>query len=292
MKTMSTWACVLLMCGACSQNELTENENNEQALAKEFKASIEACDTRTYMQDGKLLRWTEDDRISLFNGSTLNRQFRFKGETGDNGGTFGMVENEFGTGNELERNYAVYPYNEKSRISEEGVMTLTLPATQSYAANSFGLGANTMVAVTESVDDTFLNFKNVGGYLKLMLYGDNVTVKSITLKGNNGEKIAGKASVTYPFGSVPAVAMNENATAAITLDCGEGVKVGSTSATATAFWLVVPPTAFTGGFSITIANTAGGEMMKSTTKAFSIERNTIKPMSAFELKDFTTSSSR
>ena len=85
MKTMSTWACVLLMCGACSQNELTENENNEQALAKEFKASIEACDTRTYMQDGKLLRWTEDDRISLFNGSTLNRQFRFKGETGDNG---------------------------------------------------------------------------------------------------------------------------------------------------------------------------------------------------------------
>ena len=119
MKAMSTWACLLLLCGACTQNELTEYRSGLNLTTK-FSASIETCDTRTYMQDGKLLRWTEDDRISLFNGSTLNRQFRFKGETGDNSGTFGMVENGVGTGSKLERNYAIYPYFRWRSLCQDG----------------------------------------------------------------------------------------------------------------------------------------------------------------------------
>lgn len=42
-----------------------------------------------------------------------------------------------------------------------------------------------MTAIT---DDYFFAFKNVGGYLSLRLYGDNVSVSRITIKGNNGEK--------------------------------------------------------------------------------------------------------
>ena len=151
---------------------------------------------------------------------------------------------------------------------------------------SFGLGANTMVAATQNTDDTFLAFKNVGGYLKLSLYGTDVTVKSITLKGNNGEKIAGKATITHSYGSNPSVTMAEEATDEITLDCGAGVTVGSTAETATDFWIVVPPTTFAGGFTITITDKYNGVFNKITTKQFLIERNNIHPMSAVELSNF------
>ena len=62
----------------------------------------------------------------------------------------GKISNSFGTGNDLNRHYALYPYSSDITITEKGVITATLPAGQSYAENSFGLGANTMVAVTEN----------------------------------------------------------------------------------------------------------------------------------------------
>ncbi|MGN0048133.1 MAG: hypothetical protein ACI37U_04505, partial [Bacteroides sp.] len=261
MKRFVLLICTVGLLAACQENETVESDNRP-TYNRLFTTSCEECAdlsaTRTYINEENYLRWTEDDRISLFNGNTLNRQFRFKGETGDNSGTFGMVDNQFGTGNELDRNYAIYPYDKENWVSEKGSISLSLPAVQNYATNSFGLNANTMVAVTEDVNDTYLNFKNVCGYLKLLLYGDNVTVKSITLKGNDRERIAGAATVEYPFGGVPSVGMGEESTDAITLDCGKGVTVGTTPATATPFWLVVPPTTFATGFSITVTSTSYG----------------------------------
>lgn len=280
--------CAIALLGACSQEEF-QNENLQNSKEVVFTTSFENCNTRTYINESNQLRWNADDRITIFNGNTLNQQYKFTGETGDNGGTFSKVSSEFGTGNDLSCHYAIYPYDSNNKISDEGIITTTLPATQSYVEKSFGLGANTMVAATQNTDDTFLAFKNVGGYLKLSLYGTDITVKSITLKGNNGEKIAGKATITHSYGSNPSVTMAEEATDEITLDCGTGVTVGSTAETATDFWIVVPPTTFTGGFCITITNSEGGQMVKTTTKSVTIARNGIQPMTAFELKDFSSS---
>jgi hypothetical protein len=145
-------------------------------------------------------------------------------------------------------NYAVYPYDKDMTISDKGLITIDFPSEQQYAENSYGLGNNMMVAVTHNVYDTFLKFKNVGGCFKFQLYGDYVTVKSITLKGNNGEKIAGKATLTAAYDAIPSISMADDATTSITLDCGEkGVNIGSSVAQATAFWLVVPPTVFDKG---------------------------------------------
>ena len=147
-----------------------------------------------------------------------------------------------------------------------------------------GTGWKAVVAVTEDTDDTFLKFKNVGGYLKLQLYGDNVTVKSITLTGNNNEKLAGAATITSVYGQDPTINMADDATGSVTLDCGEGVEIGSTAETATAFWIVVPPTTFTKGFEVTITDVNDNEVTKSTSNEISIARNTIKPMPAFEVE--------
>lgn len=272
-----------LLVSGCSQDE-----NLEQLKSSEtdwqFSTSFEQVNSRTYIEEGNLLRWTEGDQISLFKGNTLNCQYLFDGKTGDNSGTFSRVDQSFGTGNDLTAHYAVYPYASDIKITEKGVITATLNAEQNYAENSFGLGANTMVAVTENLDDTFLAFKNVGGYLKLQLYGEDVTVKTITLTGNNNEKLAGKATITSVYGEAPTISMAEDATESITLNCGEGVKIGTTAETATAFWMVVPPTTFEKGFTIKIANTANVEFVKSTSNHIVVERNVIKPMAAIKLE--------
>ena len=273
-----------LLLSSCSEDDLVNNQL-VSANSLKFITSFEENESRTYIEEGNLLRWTEGDQISLFVGNTLNQQYLFDGETGDNSGTFTRINGTFGTGNDLSANYAVYPYSPKVKITEEGIITSILPSEQSYAVNSFGLGANTMVAVTQDTYDTFLKFRNVCGYLKLQLYGDNVTIKSISLTGNNNERLAGQATITPVYGKEPTISMTDFATETVTLDCGEkGVKIGTTASTATAFWLVVPPTTFESGFTISITDMEGNELRKSTSNKVVIERNVIKPMSAFEVE--------
>ena len=246
-------------------------------------ASLDDDATRTYVEQGKYLRWHAGDEISFF-PMAYNMQYQFQGETGDNNGAFKKLTTDLITGNELNNNYAVYPYKESTAMSDEGVILFELPAEQGYAEDSFGLGANTMVAITSGKDDNILRFKNACGYLKLNLYGEDVCVKSIMFKGNNDEKIAGAATITAIYGNDPVVAMNEEATTTITLDCGDGAALGTTEETATAFWFVIPVTTFEEGFTVTVTDTEGGVFEKSTSSSLTIERNHIQPMKALEVE--------
>ncbi len=285
MKKLTIFAalCALLL-GSCAENNLDSVTPENNITLPDLTAGFaDEQTTKTYVEESKYLRWHEADLITAFYGNALNRQYKFKGKTGANSGTFSLVPSgELGTGNELGAIYAVYPYEESATITDEGTMTINLPAVQTYAENSFGKGANTMIAVTENLEDTFLGFKNACGYLKLKLYGEDVTLASVEVKGNNGEKIAGSATATMEFGGVPTLAMNNDATTTVTLDCGEGVVLGTSAETATELWIVLPETTFEGGITITAIDTDDNVFEKSTTKTVAIVRNEIQPMAAIE----------
>ena len=274
-----------LFMGGCAENNLENIAPTHNAISLPDLSAGFAEDNRTYVENNKNLRWHEADLISAFFGNTLNRQYKFKGQTGDNSGTFSLVPNgELGTGNNLDAIYAVYPYNEATTITDKGTLTINLPSVQTYAENSFGKGANTMIAVTKTTEDTFLGFKNTCGYLKLKFYNaDGATLKSVEVKGNNGEKIAGSASTTIEFGGVPTLIMNDTATTTITLDCCEGIELGTTAETATELWIVLPETTFENGITITATDVFGGTFEKSTSNTVTITRNEIQPMVALEV---------
>ena len=227
--------------------------------------------------DDLLLRWTAEDRVSLFNKITYNQPYTFTGKTGDHVVGFQKVDtDEFITGNPISHVVSVFPYQEKTRIDESEVLSITLPAEQPYAENTFALEANTMVAVSS---DNVLQYKNVGGYLMVNLYGEGVTVSSITLKGNNGEKMAGKASVTMPLNGEPSAVLADDAATTITLVCDTPVQLGATADAATPFWFVVPPTTFEKGVTITIFGD-GGYYTKVEEKSLTIQRNKLSKMSS------------
>ena len=283
MKRFLLFVVASLLFVACD-NKFEDEGNTIQGVSNlpTLTAEFADEDTRTYVEDNFYLRWHEGDLISAFLGNTLNNKYIFKGETGDNGGTFSAVSStELGSSYPLDNIFAIYPYDENIEISKTGTISCSLPAVQKYAVESFGKDTNTMVAVTKDLDDTFLSFKNACGYLKIKFYGEG-TVKSIELKGNNGEKIAGNASITATYGAAPKVVMSDDATDSITLDCGEGVKLSTDAEKPTEFWFVVPPTEFSNGATIVATDTNGVTFEKSTSNTVVITRNEIQPMAAVE----------
>ena len=273
-----------LLLSGCAVEEL-DNPQNIVGDFPTFYASFgDAADetTKTYVDEKVSLRWTKDDRLSIFVGNTFNHEYKYDGETGANNGSFSAITSpEFIAAEPLEANYAVYPYNASNEMDTDGSMSVILPSVQKYAQNSFGLGANTMVAATENKEDNFLQFKNLCGYVVVKLYGEG-TVTSVKLEGNDGEKISGKADVQAAFGTLPSVTMSEEATTSITLDCGGGVTLGTTAETATEFWLCVPPVTFSKGFTVTATNSDGWQMVKNTSSSKEVVRNTKNALTPIE----------
>ena len=269
----------LLIFGGCVKENLeapavrTVEAGSIDYDAPAFMAQAPVSDgTRTSIGTDKKITWTADDRISVFSASTTNLQYTFTGNTGDATGTFNKIAGDYPEGASLSANYAVYPYSASNTINDDGVITVTLPSTQSYSAKSFGAGANIMTAVTSSTSDRSLKFKNAGGYFVVKLYGD-ATVESIVLTSTAGEKLSGGADIAFNAEGIPSLTMHPNASSSVTLDCG-GVKLSDSSSKPTEFWFVLPPTTISQGFEIQVV-CSGSSFAHHITTSGSIRRNGI-----------------
>ncbi len=250
-----------------------------------FEAVTEGATATKVYADKEAMKvlWNAGDCMTIFNRSTSNSKYDFKGADGAERGSFDEDPGvSTSSGNQLASVYAVYPFYSNMTINNKGsVITTVLPAEQLYKANTFGIGANTMVAVS---NNDFLAFKNLCGYLSLMLYGDDVSVSRITITGNNREKISGKTKIGVRLNELPVVyEMDESATESISLVCDPPVKLGATAAAPTDFWFVIPPTKFEHGFTVTVTDDSGKVFEKKTTKPLTVTRNTLDWMSPLEV---------
>ena len=288
MKKILLFAAIAMMLVISCNKEDEVTGRPDYGKKSIFYASAEATsipESKVYADENLMVLWNENDCISIFSNANVNDKYMFDGEDGDNGGGFSFEEEgiEPSAPIDLGHIYAVYPYSADTQVSGDSsqpIITVNLPAEQLYKEHSFGLGANTMVAVT---DGNFLGFKNVCGYLKFRFYGDDLRVKSVTLEGNNGEKIAGKAYITPSISSAPTVEMDNAATTSITLNCPSPVTIGSSTAEATEFIFVIPPTTFEGGFKVTVTDQTGVTFEKSSTRSLTISRSRMESMGAMKV---------
>ncbi|MBO4570636.1 MAG: hypothetical protein J5699_01760 [Bacteroidales bacterium] len=240
-----------------------------------FTAAFE--ETRVFLDSDLHTCWNAEDRISVFT-SDVNEQYIFDGQTGDVSGTFKKSPQDPTTpGDPLSANYAIYPYRATNAVLGEGSLAVEMPSLQQYGQNTFGPGANTMVAMTSGPADNSLFFRNLCGVLVVKLYGTG-KVLSITFEGNAGEKIAGKSVVTAAHGAAPILSFAEDATSSITVDCGSGVTIGTDAENATEFWFVIPPTEFKSGFTVSALGINGKHAVLTTSASRTIERNVVIPM--------------
>ena len=278
-KHIFTAGLLALLTVSCTVHEMGTAISPDPDSDPVFYARMEGAseaDTKVFADTKLRVLWDENDHVSIFNKRTANLDYRFTGQTGDNAGTFKMAGSA-GSGWPLDLIYSVYPYQEETGIGSDGILSVSLPAIQSYRENSFGPGANTMISCTT---DNELLFKNLCGYLELRFYGENVSVSSITIRGNEGEPLAGRADVYASADAAPSLSFDNTATQEITLEMESPVLLGTSESEATRFWAVVPPVTFPHGFTVTVKDRNGNVFQKATTKALKIERNTLIHMSA------------
>ncbi len=270
----------LLLIGCTSSVEPTTTPLSG-VVPQQITVEFESPASRSVVQDDRYIYWSEGDEISYFPRTSDNLQYRLL-SVDDRSAKFLRVGDAPLSGEALDYHYGVYPYDKNTVATTDGNIRVVLPTLQSYAPDSFGDDCATMVAVSND-EDNVLRFRSVVGFLKLQLYGENISVKRIEFSGNRGEKVGGAALVSVSEGSVATVTMEASATDVVTLDCGEGVLLSNDSTKPTAFWLALPPQLFAEGFVITIYDDKGTPHVKHTSKPYSIEGNMIQPMKAVDV---------
>ena len=256
-----------------------------------FHATIEGAQSTKVFTDEQLhVLWNANDSISIFPKITRNKKYRFTGIDGATGGDFEEQSTGFGTGQDIDFNYAVYPYNPETGFvfavnsDDADHISTTFPKVQAWKSKSFGPNANLMVAKSSTTD---LSFKNVGAYLKLQIYGEGFSVRSIILQGNSGEPLSGPVNVRFGAEDVPLMAFDESdlskLNTTIVLKADTPVALGSTASDAVAFWMVVPPGTLSGGFTVTVIDGNGNMHVKKTSSSFTFVRNQLETMKPFSL---------
>ena len=292
MRKLLFFVLAALAFASCTQDVVVEVTANKSDSVDTITVGFEGNEneTRIQLNDQKQTVWTKDDLVSVFYRSNANQKWKYEGETGARTAELKRVNAGSAT-REMDRVVIVYPYNEDYYINPSTYnVQASLPAVQTYVDNSYGLNGNIMVSSSEYNQ---FSLKSVCGWLKLQLKGDGEVVKSITLRGNNGEQVAGElyintSDATAVLASEMGSSEENNAGGSlvfedtilteVTLDCGEGVKL---LPVATSFYIALPPCTFEKGFTVEITDDSDYTMVQSTSKEMIIERNHIQPMAAF-----------
>ena len=132
-------------------------------------------------------------------------------------------------------------------------------------------------------DSTVFQFKNLGGILKMSLTGTDY-ISSIYITSNSGVKMSGGSRII----------MNDNGgfttemVDSLSSDFVRYVLNAKLSETeATDCYIVLPPQTYTGGITIKI-NSVSGQMIKTISSDFTLERSQIRAIPAFEYKNEET----
>ena len=229
---------------------------------------VETPATRTSVADLDIL-WNEGDLLTVFPKIASNSKYVLKSGAGETSGVFRKVQGAL-TGDALPGYAAVYPYDEDVTIRRNGTVSMVFPPVQTYAEDSFGPGANPMVAWSQN---THLSFYNVGAFLVLPLTG-NTWISAVGVTALGGETLSGPAEVA-PGKTGPVTVFPEGAEGSdtITLLCDDPVRLAEEEATS--FWIVVPPAVLEEGFKVTVTCENGTIIEQSYAKEAEFVRNHV-----------------
>lgn len=186
---------LLFSCG-----RMTEAQDSKFGSLQTIYASVD-CElpTRTAIDGNLKTTWLAGDAINVFFGSSESSRF-VTSESGEVAQFKGSIDVVTGGGEGLDDDtclWGVYPYDANTTCDGKYV-TLTLPAWQKATENTIANGLFPLIAKSRNF---YMSFYNLCGSFWFSV--KNSDICSVTLSGNNGEPIAGKARVS--MGKTPSV---------------------------------------------------------------------------------------
>lgn len=210
-------------------------------------ASCGDPETRTERATGGAVNWLPGDEISVFYGSGADGGSKFISQntaptpTANFTGTIGVITG--GNDVSIENTYfwAVYPYNPTASCNGSSITT-TLPSSQVATADTF---ADDLFPSVGRSQGLVMGFYNICGGLKFTISEEGI--KSVILRGNNDELLAGDITVALDDDGLPVVKQFRNGSKTITVSApnGETFQVGHS------YYIVFVPKVFENGFTLT-----------------------------------------
>lgn len=260
-RTLNNIFAVAVICSAaasCSKEKIG-TELAPGMVEKVFTAS--ASDTKTAVVNGHTV-WTADDAVRVWWSATEGATASIKDGQGTSSATYTVVVPEAATDY-----YAVYPASTTSSLSAEGVVTVSVGATQS---GEFG---KCHLAVAKA-DNDVLNFKNVSAMLKFTIPAEGVT--RIEVESIAGEALAGSIEVAFAEGG---------ATATVAQTTASKVEMtGTTFAPGTYYLSILPGVTHTKGLAVKYYDAQGLKGTYCLDKEISTEASVMLSFGEFDLK--------
>ena len=243
-------ACATILCFACTRFEDEFDRDGVNGVDVTITAVREGFNpnTKTILESDGSVEWCPMDEISVFYGDGTNGGSRF---TSQNTGQVAIAEfkgrlegisaggENFTQGKYL---YGVYPYSIENKF-DNGIVTMSLPSYQTATEGTFSNGLFPTIARAQGFN---LAFYNVCGGVKFTVLREDIT--SVTFKGNNSERIAGTAKITFDENKKPTVLDEE-------LESKNEITVyapaGGTFEVGKEYYIVAYPVALNSGFTIT-----------------------------------------
>ena len=281
------------MLSACQTLENpTEFDIPVQDNATIFTADL-GPQTRTYLdfdaESGVYkTKWADGDGIIILASQSDGT---FKGANGNLVDGIGTTSGKFASNISGEHYLAFYGYRSNASNLAEGEILPFFLAEQHSRQSTDSTG---VTAIEKSFSDyafpmyaesdsTVFQFKNLGGILKMSLTGTDY-ITSIYIKSNSGVKMSGGSRII----------MNDNGgfttemVDSLSSDFVRYVLDAKLSETeATDCYIVLPPQTYTGGITIQI-NSASGQMIRTISRDFTLERSQIRAIPTFEYRNEVT----
>ena len=220
--------------------------------------------------------WTRDCVVDIFSEANYN-QYLFKGNTGDREGELRIFQQHSAVECDYNGCYALSRCKGYDVLNNNLRLSGYAQATQTYSTKP---DQTNNVLYGTSEDGKEFVFRSILGLLQIPLTG-NFNVKSIKLKGNNNEQVAGGF---YVDTASPEELSYTNPKYFITLDGGtNGIALSEDKPTNIYFWLL--PNKFAQGVSVAVTFMDDTTVDLDYRKSFSVEANRIYTTSALSAID-------
>lgn len=193
-------AAALALTACVMETEQIPATGNVETITFEAEASTQ---TKTTLVDGTKVYWCAGDQISLSGAAAPFTNALTEGETAAKTAFTGDVAT-------ADKYYAVYPASAVQSWNGAVATVATTMRQQISAEGTFVNGVNITAANTTSQDKSF-SFKNVMGYVKVVLPED---IKTVIVTANGGETLHSKGLLIDCASEVPSVTVNTSADAA------------------------------------------------------------------------------
>ena len=279
----------LTLIPSCNKQEEMSAEKQSPRFRGGMEPVLVDSETRAYMDENYKVYWNAGDHVTIFYEKTYNREYEFMGRTGATSGEFERFGSDPAHFTEVAIEsgfeYAILPYQRYNACDYDGTLTVPFPANRTYEENARGIGIYPYMVARDKAGDFM--FMHVAGYLGLQLYGEG-SIKSISLKSTNNEPISGYPVVVYTDDTdeaepILSFANDPDDSPRVTVTYPEPVALPATSAEAKTFWISLPPTVMTKGFTLTFTGANGESVTKSRGSSYVVERKKIKTMGPIEI---------